>query len=88
MRYFLALLLALAMTANADASSAAQSGLCCSNEECPVVQCIEMGCLPGLSPLAAQDVSRVAAGDVQREMPVELTFYLHNRYKEIWSPPD
>lgn len=88
MRYLLAFLLAIAMTANAYASAAAQSRVCCASDECSVVDCMEMGCLPVASPLAAQHLAGFVGQANPRDVAVEATCYVPNRYKEIWTPPD
>ncbi len=88
MRYLLAFLLAIAMTASAYASPAAQSRVCCASDECSVVDCMEMGCLPVASPLAAAHLAGFVGQAIARDVPAEATCYLPNRYNEIWTPPD
>jgi hypothetical protein len=87
MRFFIALLLALSMAANAYAA-ASDVRLCCASEECSAAQCIDMGCLPVASPLATQSIPELAHFAAVRELPGQYTLYLPNRYKEIWTPPD
>jgi hypothetical protein len=88
MKFFLSLLLALAFSVNAFAAAAAQTRVCCDSDECSVVQCLDMGCLPAASPLASQSPVAFITQAGTRATPVEANDYLPNRYKEIWTPPD
>ncbi len=88
MRFLLVFLLAIAMTANATASAAAQSRACCMSDECSIVDCMEMGCLPVASPLAAQHLAGFLGQAIPRDVHADATCYVPNRYKEIWTPPD
>ncbi len=88
MRFLLSLLLALALSANAFAAASAQTRVCCGSDECSVVQCIDMGCLPAASPLASHSLVAFAMQADTRAVPVEANDYLPNRYKEVWTPPD
>jgi hypothetical protein len=88
MRFLFALLLAIALTANAYASAAAQTRMCCASEECDVMQCLEMGCLPAVTPLATQAKVAFVPEAAKKDAPVEAASYLPSQYKEIWTPPD
>lgn len=88
MKFLLTLLLALALAGNAFANATAQANTCCASDECDVVQCLAMGCLPAASPIAAQRLSVFAALPALRDLPDQFGYYLPSRYKEIWTPPD
>jgi hypothetical protein len=88
MRFFLSLLLALTLSVNAFAADTSQTRICCASDECNVVQCLEMGCLPTASPLASTRLVAFIAEAGTRDVPVDAKDYLPNRYKEIWTPPD
>lgn len=88
MKFFLSLLLALSLSVNAFAAASAQTRVCCASDECSVVQCLDMGCLPAASPLASHSLVTFITQAGTRAVPVEATDYLPNRYKEIWTPPD
>jgi len=88
MKFLFALLIAFAMTANAYATATAQSRVCCVSDECDIVQCLDMGCLPAVSPVAMNRTTTLATQASVRDMPVEVNHYLSNRYKKIWTPPD
>lgn len=87
MRFLFALLLTIALTANAFAA-AGQTGGCCPGDDCDVVQCVEMGCLPALNLMLPPSLSGMPHVEVALETPHEIVSYLPNRYKEIWTPPD
>lgn len=87
MRFLFALLLTIALTANAFAAAAQARG-CCPGDDCDVVQCVEMGCLPALNVMLQSNLSGMLHLEAARETPRELVSYLPNRYKEIWTPPD
>jgi hypothetical protein len=88
MKFFLSLLLALAFSVNAFAAAAAQTRVCCDSDECSVVQCLDMGCLPAASPLASHSLVAFITQVGTRAIPVKANDYLPNWYKEIWTPPD
>lgn len=88
MRFILSLLLAIALSANAFAAASAQTRVCCASDECTVVQCIDMGCLPAASPLAAQGIFAFATQAGTRTVSIHAKDYLPSRYKEVWTPPD
>lgn len=88
MKFLLTLLLALALTGNTFANAKAQAHTCCAHEECGMVQCLEMGCLPAASPIAALRLTEFVAQDLILDVPAERSDFLPNRYKEIWTPPD
>lgn len=88
MKFFLSLLLALSLSVNAFTAASAQTRVCCASDECSVVQCLDMGCLPAASPLASNSLVTFITQAGTRTVPIEATDYLPNRYKEIWTPPD
>lgn len=88
MKFILSLLLALALCVNAYAAASAETRVCCDSDECSVVQCLDMGCLPAASPLASHSLVAFITQAATRAVPVEANDYLPNRYKEIWTPPD
>lgn len=88
MRFLLSLLLAIALSANAFAEASAQTRVCCASDECTVIQCLDMGCLPVANPLASHSLVAFAAQAGIRAVPIEGYDYLPNRYKEVWTPPD
>ncbi len=88
MKFFLSLLLALALSVNAFAATSAQTRACCASDECSVVQCLDMGCLPAASPLALHSLVIFITQAGTRAVPLDANDYLPNRYKEIWTPPD
>jgi hypothetical protein len=88
MRFLLTLLLALAMTVNAYATTTARARACCASDDCTVIQCLEMGCLPAASPLAAHRLVAFQEQELVRDVPLEISHSLPTRYVEIWTPPD
>ena len=88
MKFLLTLLLALTLAASAVVHATEQVRTCCANDECGVVQCLEMGCLPAASPIAGVRFTVFVAQQFVRDIPDELSHYLPSRYKEIWTPPD
>ena len=87
MKFLLALLLAFALTASAYAA-AVQTRSCCPGDDCSVVQCMDMGCLPATSPMMSLDLPALPHHEAVRDAPIDVAYYLPNRYKEIWTPPD
>jgi hypothetical protein len=88
MRFLLTLLLALAMTVNAYATSTARARACCASDDCSVIQCLEMGCLPAASPMAAHRLLPFQEQELVRDVPLEIARSLPTIYVEIWTPPD
>jgi hypothetical protein len=82
-----ALLLALAMTADAYATATAQARVCCASDECSVIECLEMGCLPVASSLAAHRLVGFLAQVSDWHVPLEISHSLPTRYEEIFTPP-
>lgn len=88
MKFLLALLMAFAMIINAYAAATEQVRVCCVSEDCSAVQCLETGCLPVASPVAVINTIGPVTRVLVRDVPAEVSAYLPNRYREIWTPPD
>lgn len=88
MRFLFSLLLSLALSVNALAAASAQTRVCCASEKCSVEQCIDIGCLPAVNPLASQSSVALLTLTGSRPLPIEAFSYLPNRYNEVWTPPD
>jgi hypothetical protein len=81
------LLLLVALCFSGIASAVPATG-CCPEEACTVVQCVDLGCVQGVAPMAIATVSAglpVRPGDIAA-MATDPS--LKSICKEIWTPPD
>lgn len=89
MRFILIFLLIWSFTAGAYAS-VENTRACCLDEDCPVTQCIELGCLPPATPAPVLATAPLAIAPLPpvRALPGQLLVEVAQRYDEVWTPPD
>jgi hypothetical protein len=81
---FLAMMLAFATAASASDAH----GDCCDGIECPIEQCLDMGCLPLTGQLLiGSRVPSLHFETAPHEVTV-LKLRIPTTIKEVWTPPD
>ncbi len=87
MKRLLALLLALSMLLSAYAS-ATDFSACCPSDECPIVECADMGCVPALAAIMPNPLLALPFLANVSVPAIALEFYLPKYFEDIWTPPD
>jgi hypothetical protein len=87
MHLLLKLFLVFALVFSTSASAAPSTG-CCPDEDCPMVQCVTMGCaqVPQAAAVSLQTgmIASSRTNDYAPHMHVELI----SRNEKPWTPPD
>lgn len=88
MKLFAILVLALMFLGNATASAVPDPHACCGADECEMIQCVAMGCLPVPSPGATTGRLPFQFGTPSMGSIDYPVISLPDTFDEVWTPPD
>lgn len=88
MRPFRLLFLALMFLLHTTFVSAASVHTCCMDIDCPVVQCVSMGCAVSAAPAAVDRIAVPVFVAANMAFPAFSQPVLPEPAEEIWCPPD
>lgn len=88
MRPFRLFFLALIFLLHTSFVSAASVHTCCTDIDCPVVQCMSMGCAASAAPAAVDTTALPAWTQVSVAFPDASQPVLPEPAHEVWCPPD
>jgi len=87
MKFLLHLLFAIALAVSSGAN-AAPRGDCCGDQDCAMVQCMQMGCAAVAAPIAAPALTALRGEAAVRDYAPVATREVVLVFEEIWTPPD
>ena len=88
MRQFLAMIIALVFVLHSSLVAAEPVRMCCKGADCPVTQCVAMGCLPAAMPAIAADIALPAPTLTRLPAHCPAPTMSPAPAKDVWCPPD
>ena len=88
MKVVAVMLLIFAFIGNATAGLVRQPHDCCPDEQCQLVDCISMGCMPGAVPALPTAQPMCLPSEAVQDWTPHALKPSENQVEEVWAPPD